>query len=273
MNTFPCNFNYAKKRWNLVSGDLDLFFNSMCSLKNKRKLAAVNTENQEKHPWNKLLRDRNASRFKEEYITQASDETASRVTEKTSQEFSRTKSQIFGSFSKLDEFLLNWQVRTGKTRNVTATVPGMILILKCMLQLEDPLAQWTQTLTLYFTCMDLIIYDYAFPVWYLQNYQIHFRAEMNDWKLRKWAFEQLFWKRRPKMKWKMQNCRTFFILKGSQNVAEKSQLSNQFVRYFAIGSAVVNLLKATLVSVPKKFCGALLTKFLEKLRSKKHILR
>ena len=170
MNTSPCNFNYAKKRWNLVSGALDLFFKSMCSLKNKRKLAAVNTENQEKHSWNKLLRDRNASRFKEEYITQASDESESRVTEKTSQEFSRTKSQIFGSLSKLDEFLLNWQVRTGKTRNVTATVPGMVLILKCMLQLEDPLAQWTQTLTLYFMFMTLLIYDYAFPVWYLQNY-------------------------------------------------------------------------------------------------------
>ena len=243
MNTSPCNFNYAKKRWNLVSAALDLFFNSRRSLKNKRKLAAVNTENQEKHSWNKLLRDRNASRFKEMYITQASDETERRVTEKTSQEISRTKSRILGSLSKLNEVLLNWQVRTGKTRNVTATVPGMILILKCMLQLEDLLAQWTQTLTLYFMFMALLIYDYAFPVWYLQNYQIHFRVEMNDLKLRKWAFEQLFWKRRPRMKWKMQTCRTFFVLKGSKNVAEKFQLSNQFVGYFAIGSAVVSLLK------------------------------
>ena len=49
-----------------------------------------------------------------------------------------------------------------------------------MLQLEDPLAQWTQTLTLYFMFMALLIYDYAFPVWYLQNYQIHFRVEI-EW--------------------------------------------------------------------------------------------
>ena len=175
--------------------------------------------------------------------------------------------------SKLDEFPLNWQDRTGKTRHITGTVPGMIVILKCLLQLVDPLAQWTQTLTLYFTFMDLLFYDYAFPVWYMQNYRICFRAEMNDLKLRKWAFEQIFWKRRPKMKWKMQNCRTFFILKGSKNVAEKSQLSYQYVRHFAIGSAVVNLLKKTLVSDNKKISRRFGFKISRKIALKKAIPR
>ena len=200
MNIFPCNFNFETNRWKLIFEALYLFFDSVSTMKNKKNLAAVITESEEKHPRNNLLRDKNASRFKQEYITQASDEIESRVTEKTTQEFSRTESRILGSLSKLDEFLLNWQVPTGKARHITGTVPGMIVILKCMLQLIDPLAQWTQTLTLYFTFMDLLIYDYAFPVWYLQNYQIFFQAEMNDLKMRMWAFEQLFWKRKPKMK-------------------------------------------------------------------------
>ena len=147
MNTFTCHFNFAINRWNLIFGALDLVFNPMFKMKNKRNLAAVMTESQEKHPRNNLLGDKNACRFKEEYITQASDEIESRVTEKTSQEFCRTENRILGSLSNLDEFLLNWQVRTGKTRHITGTVPGMIVILKCLLQLVDPLAQWTQTLT------------------------------------------------------------------------------------------------------------------------------
>ena len=169
MNTFPCNFTFAINGWNLIFEALDLFFNSMSALKNKWNFAAVPTESQEKHPRNNLLRDRNASRSKEEYITQASDEIESRVAEKTSREFCGTESRILGSLSNLDEFLLNWHVRTGKTRHITGTVPGMIVILKCLLQLVDLLAQWTQTLTLYFTFMDLLFYDYAFPVWYMQN--------------------------------------------------------------------------------------------------------
>ena len=41
-----------------------------------------------------------------------SEETEGRVTRKLSQEFSRTKSRILVALSKLDEFLLNPQVRT-----------------------------------------------------------------------------------------------------------------------------------------------------------------
>ena len=47
-----------------------------------------------------------------EYISQVSEEIEGRVTKKLSQEFSRTESRILGALSKLDEFLLNPQVRT-----------------------------------------------------------------------------------------------------------------------------------------------------------------
>ena len=104
MNTFPCHFNFAISRWNLIFGALDFFFNSMSTLKSKRNFAGVNTKSQEKHPRINFLRDTNASRFKEEYITEASNEIERRVTEKTSQEISRTKSRILGSLSKLDVY-------------------------------------------------------------------------------------------------------------------------------------------------------------------------
>ena len=48
----------------------------------------------------------------EDYITQVSEEIERRVTKKLSQEFSRTESRILGALSKLDEFLLNPQVRS-----------------------------------------------------------------------------------------------------------------------------------------------------------------
>ena len=55
----------------------------------------------------------------EEYITQVSEETEDRVTKKLSQDFSRTDSRTLGALSKLDEFLLNPQLRT-----CSGTVPG-----------------------------------------------------------------------------------------------------------------------------------------------------
>ena len=55
----------------------------------------------------------------EEYITQVSEEIEGRVTKILSQEFSRTESRILGSLSKLDEFLLNPQIRS-----FSGTVPG-----------------------------------------------------------------------------------------------------------------------------------------------------
>ena len=55
----------------------------------------------------------------EEYITEIFEEIDGRVIEKLSQEFRRTESRILGALSKLDEFLLNLQVRT-----LSGTVPG-----------------------------------------------------------------------------------------------------------------------------------------------------
>ena len=48
----------------------------------------------------------------QEYITHVSEEIEVSVTKKLSHESSRMDSRILGAFSKLDEFLLNPQVRT-----------------------------------------------------------------------------------------------------------------------------------------------------------------
>ena len=55
----------------------------------------------------------------QEYISQVSEEIEGRITKKLSKEFSRTESRILGALSKLDEFLLNPQVRT-----CSVAVPG-----------------------------------------------------------------------------------------------------------------------------------------------------
>ena len=56
-------------------------------------------------------RDTNVARIQEDYVTQVSEEIKGRVTEKLSQEFSRTKSRTLGSLTKLNDFLLNPHVR------------------------------------------------------------------------------------------------------------------------------------------------------------------
>ena len=84
----------------------------MATLRNKRKLAAVAREIQEENLRNGQSRNTSLPRINEEYITQLSEEIESRVTKKLSQEFSRTESRILGSLSKVDELLLNQQIRT-----------------------------------------------------------------------------------------------------------------------------------------------------------------
>ena len=84
----------------------------MATLRNKRKLAAVTRETQEEHPRNGRSRNTSVPRINEEYITQVSEEIEGRLTKELSQEFSRTESRILGALSKLDEFLLNQQIRT-----------------------------------------------------------------------------------------------------------------------------------------------------------------
>ena len=48
----------------------------------------------------------------EDYIARVSEKIEGRVTKNLSEEFSRTESRILGALSKLDEFLLNPQIRT-----------------------------------------------------------------------------------------------------------------------------------------------------------------
>ena len=91
----------------------------MATFRNKRKLSAVTREAQEEHPRNGQSRNTSVPRINEEYITQVSEEIEGRVTRKLSQEFSRIESRILCALSKLDEFLLNPQIRTH-----SGTVPG-----------------------------------------------------------------------------------------------------------------------------------------------------
>ena len=91
----------------------------MAALRNKRKLAAVTRERQEKNPRNGQSRNTSVPRINEEYITQLSEKIEGRITKKLSQEYSRRESRILGALSKLDECLLNQQTQTH-----SGTVPG-----------------------------------------------------------------------------------------------------------------------------------------------------
>ena len=91
----------------------------MATLRNKRKLATVTRKTQEENPRNGQSRNTSVPRINGEYITQVFEEIEGRVSKKLSQEFSRTESRILGALSKLDELLLNQQIRTH-----SETVPG-----------------------------------------------------------------------------------------------------------------------------------------------------
>ena len=83
----------------------------MATLRNKRKLAAVSRETPESTR-NERAPNVLDPELTQDYISQVSEEIEGRVTKKLSKEFSRTESRILGALSKLDEFLLNPQVRT-----------------------------------------------------------------------------------------------------------------------------------------------------------------
>ena len=90
----------------------------MATLRNKRKLAAMARETQE-YPRNNQSQNSAAPGITEGYTAQVSEEIEERVIKKPSQEFSRTESRILGALSKLDEFLVNPQIRT-----FSGTIPG-----------------------------------------------------------------------------------------------------------------------------------------------------
>ena len=90
----------------------------MATLRNRRKLAAVSRETPES---TRSGRTQNIldPELTQNYISQVSEEIEGRGIKKLSNEFSRTESRILGALSKLDEFLLNPQVRT-----CSVAVPG-----------------------------------------------------------------------------------------------------------------------------------------------------
>ena len=87
-------------------------------MRNNRKLTAVSRE-RTKNTKNSQSQNTLHPGMAQEYISQVSKEIEGRVTKKLSKEFSRTDSRILGALSKLDEFLLNPQVRT-----CSVAVPG-----------------------------------------------------------------------------------------------------------------------------------------------------
>ena len=97
----------------------------MATLRNKRNLAAVSRETPEGSR-NSRAQNTFDLELTQDYISLVSEEIEGRVTKKLSKEFSRTESRILGALSKLEEFLLNPQVRTcsvavpGTSRNNTS---------------------------------------------------------------------------------------------------------------------------------------------------------
>ena len=88
-------------------------------LRNKRTMAAASKKTIEEHPRNGHLGNTFVLRNNKEYITQVSEKIEDRVKINLSQQLSRTESCILGVLPKLDEFLLNPQIRT-----LSGTVPG-----------------------------------------------------------------------------------------------------------------------------------------------------
>ena len=83
----------------------------MATLRNKKKLAAVSRETPEGSR-SSIGQNVLDPELTQDYISQVSEEIEGRVTKKLSKEFSKTESRILGALSKLDESLLNPQVRT-----------------------------------------------------------------------------------------------------------------------------------------------------------------
>ena len=90
----------------------------MATLGNKRKLAPVSRDAPD---GSRSSRAQNVldPESAQDYISQVSEEIDGRVTKKLSKELSKTESRILGALSKLDELLLNPQVRT-----FSVAVPG-----------------------------------------------------------------------------------------------------------------------------------------------------
>ena len=174
--------------WNFILSDLEETFintrndkfsldhwqnfpwRSMAALRNQRKLAAISREIPE---GSRISRGQNVldPELTQDYISQVSEEIEGRVTKKLSKEFSKTESRILGALSKLDEFLLNPQVRTcsvavqGTSRNAISknrelmgiapqTIPipkwgfFLITLANSIAQRQKPTRTWWPKITL-----------------------------------------------------------------------------------------------------------------------------
>ena len=85
----------------------DTFLVEMSTLRNKKKLAAVNEKNCEGHIRSNVGQYLSVPRSQDDYITQVCGKIEGRVTKKLSQEFSGTQNHILGKLSRLDETFLN----------------------------------------------------------------------------------------------------------------------------------------------------------------------
>ena len=90
----------------------------MATLRKKKKLAA-DSRGAPKNTRKSQSQNTLDAGMAQKYISQVSDDIEGRVTKKLSKEFSHTESRILGALSKLDELLLNPQVRT-----CSVDVPG-----------------------------------------------------------------------------------------------------------------------------------------------------
>ena len=126
---FKITFFDCLNCWNFIPSDLEETFintrkdkfslnhwqdfpsRSMATLRNKRIIAAVSRET---HEGSRSSRGQNVldPELTHDYIFQVSEEIEGRVTKKLFKEISKTESRILGALSKLDEFLVNPQVRT-----------------------------------------------------------------------------------------------------------------------------------------------------------------
>ena len=83
----------------------------MATLRNKRKLAALNNANCDEHPRSNLAQNSKVPRSQENYMTRISEKNEGRVTKKLSQEFRRTENRILGALSGFDDFRMNPRIR------------------------------------------------------------------------------------------------------------------------------------------------------------------
>ena len=115
----------------------------MATLRNKKKLTALNKKNSQKHPRSNLRDNSSVDRSQEDYIYQFLEKNKRRVTKKLPQEFSNMKNRLLGAISRLDDIILNSLVQghsrtaqrrpgtnLAQTRERTRTTPRVILILK-----------------------------------------------------------------------------------------------------------------------------------------------